>query len=113
MAIIRDVHDTLGYNLGSSSSREYRIDFFFTALAVIHYGHARFNPRGPDSNWCGKDAGGGRPPSADVMVRCNTHDAWDTILGSGEDGYRFMVAYIGILPSDQNVYPPSRSSLPR
>jgi hypothetical protein len=113
LTIIRNLHDTLGYNLGSSSTRENRIQFFFSALAAIHYGHPRFNPKGPDSGWCVKDAGGGRPPSDDVMVRCSTREAWDTISGAGADGYRFDLASIGRLPSDQNVYAPPRSSLPR
>lgn len=113
LSIIRSVHDILGYDLGSSSSRESRIDFFFSAMAAVHYGHPVFNPKGPDPNWCVKDAGGGRPPSDDVMVRCDTRDAWDTVLGAGANGYRFHLDYIGILPSDQNVYPPPRTSLPR
>lgn len=113
LSIIKAFHDGGGYNLGSSSSREYRVDFFFSALAIVHYGHARYNPRGGDPNWCGKDAGSGRPPSDDVMVRCNTRDAWDVIPGSGSNGYHFDLGYIGRLPGDQNVYPPSRSSLPR
>ncbi len=113
VSIIRYVHDALGYNLGSNSTRESRVQFFFTALAVIHYGHPVLNPKGPDSGWCGKDAGGGRPPSDDVMVRCSTRDAWDTVLGAGVDGYQFHLDYIGILPSDQNVYPPARSYLPQ
>jgi hypothetical protein len=107
------VHDGGGYNLGSSSSREYRVDFFWAALAAVHYGHSRYNPRGGDPGWCGKDAGAGRPPSDDVMARCSSRDAWDVIPGSGSNGYHFDLGYIGKLPGDQNIYPPSRSSLPR
>jgi hypothetical protein len=113
LAIIKAFHDGAGYNLGSSSSREYRVDFFFSALAIVHYGHARWNPRGGDPGWCGKDAGSGRPPSDDVMVRCSSRDAWDVIPGSGSNGYHFDLGYIGRLPGDQNVYPPSRNQLPR
>lgn len=111
--IIVRVHDTLGYDLGSGSTRDSRVAFFFTAVAVVHYGHARFNPAGGDRNWCVKDAGGGRPPSDDVIVRCDTRDAWDLIGGAGANGYRFHIDYIGRLPSEQNVYPPPVSSLPR
>jgi hypothetical protein len=108
-----DVHNRLGYDLGSSSTREQRVDFLWTAVATIHYGHPTFNPRGPDSNWCVKDAGGGRPPSDDVLVQCGSRDAWDLIGGAGANGYTFHLDYLGRLPSEQNVYPPPRSSLPR
>lgn len=113
LALIRAYHDQTGANLGSSSTREQRIAFFFAAVANIHYGHPRWNPKGPDSNWCVKDAGGGRPPSDDVIVRCNSRESWDLIGGAGGNGYSFHTDYIGILPSVQNVYPPPRSSLPR
>jgi hypothetical protein len=109
--IIVRIHDQGRFNLGGSSSRDYRVNFLFGAVAAIHYGHARWNPQGPDSNWCVKDAGGGRPPSDDVLVRCNTREAWDLVSGAGSNGYRFHTDYLGILPSIQNVYPPGRSSL--
>lgn len=109
--IILDVHNGGRFDLGSRSTRDYRVNFIFGAVAAIHYGHARYNPKGPDSNWCVKDAGGGRPPSDDVLVMCNTRDAWDLIAGAGGNGYRFHLDYIGKLPSSQNVYPPGRSSL--
>ncbi len=112
MQIIKSVHDAEGWNLGGSSSRETRIQFFMRAVAVVHYGHSRFNQAGPDSNWCIKDAGGGRPISDDVIVRCNSRDAYDLIVGAGGNGYAWHVDSIGVLPSDQNVYPPPRSSLP-
>ena len=112
MSIIRGVHDAEGWNLGGSSSREHRIAFLQRAVAVVHYGHSRYNQRGPDSNWCIKDAGGGRPISDDVIVRCNTRDSYDLIVGAGGNGYSWHVEPIGILPSVQNVYPPPRSALP-
>lgn len=110
--IIKSVHDGERWDLGSSSSRESRIAFIQRAVAVVHYGHSRFNPRGPDSNWCIKDAGGGRPISDDVIVRCNSRDAYDLIGGAGANGYSWHIDSIGILPSVQNVFPPPRSSLP-
>jgi hypothetical protein len=113
LRIVRQVHDSLGYNLGSSSTREYRINFLWTAMAVVHYGHSRFNPQGADPGWCVKDAGGGRPPSDDVIVRCSSRDAWDIIGGAGANGYNFHLDGIGRLPGDQNVYPPPQSALPR
>ncbi len=111
-AIVRAVHDGTGANLGSNSSRDSRNRFFAGAVAAIHYGHPRYNPRGPDSNWCIKDGGSGRPQSDDVIVRCNSRDAWDIIGGAGANGYSFHLDYLGRLPGDQNVYPPPRSALP-
>ncbi len=109
--IIVRVHNDLRWNLGSASSRESRVDFLYSAVAAIHYGHARFNPAGPDPGWCVKDAGGGRPPSDDVLVACGSRDAWDLIGGAGANGYSFHLDYIGQLPGNQNVYPPPRGSL--
>ena len=113
LRIVRGVHDALGYNLGSSSTREYRVQFLWTAMAVVHYGHPRFNPQGPDPGWCVKDAGGGRPPSDDVIVRCSSRDAWDIIGGAGANGYSWHLDGLGRLPGEQNVYPPPQGSLPR
>ena len=112
LSIIRAVHDGTGVDLGSRSSRDSRNRFFAGAVAVVHYGHARYNPRGPDANWCIKDGGSGRPQSDDVIVRCNSRDAWDLIGSAGADGYRFHLDYIGRLPGEQNVYAPPRSALP-
>ena len=110
-AIIVAVHNGGRFNLGGSSSRDYRVAFLDGAVAVIHYGHARYNPQGPDTNWCVKDAGGGRPQSDDVLVRCRTREAWDLISGAGGNNYHFHADYLGILPSGQNVFAPSRNSL--
>jgi hypothetical protein len=113
LSIIKMIHDLEGWNLGSRSARQERISFLWRAVAVLHYGHSRYNPKGPDSDWCVKDAGGGRPPSDDVLVRCRSREAFDLIAGAGADGYRFHIDSIGPLPSEQNVYPPPRSSLPK
>lgn len=111
VAIIIRIHDQGGFNLGSNSTRDYRVNFLWGAVAAIHYGHPRWNPAGPDNNWCVKDAGGGRPPSDDVLVKCNTREAWDLVGGSGGNGYVFHQDYLGILPRDQNVYPPPIGAL--
>lgn len=111
--IILRVHNDLRYDLGSNSSRDYRVGFLWTAVAVIHFGHPTFNPGGGDPGWCVKDAGGGRPPSDDVLVRCDTRDAWDLIGGAGANGYFFHQDYLGRLGGEQNVYPPPVSALPR
>jgi len=113
LGILINVHDELGFDLGSRSSREDRVKWLWTAVAVAHYGHPTLNRAGGDRNWCVKDAGAGRPPSDDVIVRCNSRDAWDTVAGAGGDGYSFHLDYIGALSSVQNVYPPPISSLPQ
>ncbi len=109
--IIINIHNTLRIDLGSRSTRDFRIDFLFASVAAIHYGHPRFNPAGPDPSWCVKDAGGGRPPSDDVLVLCRSRDAWDLIGGAGGNGYFFHDDYLGTLPGIQNVYPPPVSAL--
>jgi hypothetical protein len=109
--IIVNVHNTLRWNLGGSSSRESRVDFLNAAVGAVHYGHPRFNPQGGDSGWCVKDAGGGRPPSDDVLVACGSREAWDLIGGAGGNGYSFHLDFIGRLPGGQNVYPPPQSAL--
>lgn len=112
-AIIKAVHDAYGYDLGSRSTREERFAFLWTAMAVVHFGHPRFNPAGGDRDWCVKDAGNGRQPSDDVIVSCSSREAWDLILSAGADGYRFHLDYAGRLGGEQNVYPPPLGSLPR
>jgi hypothetical protein len=111
--LIISLHDRERWNLGSRSTREDRIGFLWRAVAVLHYGHPVYNPAGPDADWCVKDAGAGRPPSDDVIVRCSSREAWDILLSAGGDGYHFHEDYLGRLGSEQNVYPPPRSSLPR
>ena len=112
-AIILAVHDGERVDLGSASSREARVAFLWRAVGIIHFGHPVWNPAGGDPDWCVKDAGGGRPPSDDVLVRCDTRDAWDLIGGAGANGYSFHQDYLGRLSGEQNVYPPPASSLPR
>ena len=112
LAIVRAVHDGTGADLGSRSSRESRNQFLAGAVAAVHYGHSRYNPLGPDANWCIKDGGPGRPQSDDVIVRCNSRDAWDLVGSAGANGYTFHLDYIGKLPAEQNVYAPPRSALP-
>jgi hypothetical protein len=111
--IIERYHNDIGADLGSRSTRETRIDFWWRAMAVVHYGHPRWNPEGGDRLWCVKDSGEGRPPSDDVAVRCDTRDFWDCVGGISGPGYTFRAVYDGRLPSIQNVYPPPLSFLPR
>ena len=109
--IIRTIYDQLGYRIGSGSTRDQRNAYIERAVAVLHYGHVRFNPLGRDPNWCIKNGGPGRPQADDVIVRCDTRDAWDLVGGIGADGYHWGTDYIGRLPSEQLVYPPSSSAL--
>ena len=109
--IITTIHNVLGIDLGSRSTRDFRIAFLNAAVAALHFGHPRFNPQGPDTNWCVKDAGGGRPQSDDVLVKCNTREAWDLVSGAGANGYSFHRDFLGVLPREQNVYPPPISAL--
>lgn len=113
LSLIVGYHNGIGIDLGSRSTRESRNAFFASAIANVYYGHPTWNPKGPDISWCIKDGGSGRPQSDDVVVHCQTRDAWDTIGGVGANGYRFHLDYIGRLPNEQNVYPPPRSALPR
>ncbi len=111
--IIVNYHNRSGADLGRNSTRESRVQWFFSAAAIVHYGHPVYNPNGGDRNWCVKDAGGGRPPSDDVIVRCDSREAWDLISGAGANGYSFDWHSVGRLGSAQNVYPPPLGSLPR
>jgi hypothetical protein len=111
LAIVEAVHLALGVDLGSASTREERVAFLFAAVACIHYGHPVYNPT-PDPDWCVKDAGGGRPPSDDVIAKASTREAYDLITGCGADGYKFELSYVGILPAEQNIFAPPESALP-
>jgi hypothetical protein len=109
--IIRKIYDDLGYRLGNGTTREQRNVYIERAVAALHYGHIRFNPLGRDPNWCIKNGGPGRPQSDDVIARCDTRDAWDLVSGIGADGYSWAPHFLGRLPGDQAVYPPSTSAL--
>ncbi len=111
--LIVNYHNRSGVDLGRNSTRESRVEWLYAAAAVVHYGHPVYNPNGGDRNWCVKDAGGGRPPSDDVIVRCDSREAWDLISGAGANGYSFDWHYVGRLGSEQNVYVPPLGSLPR
>jgi len=109
--IIRTIYSELNYRIGSGTSREQRNLYLERAVAALHYGHVRFNPLGRDPNWCIKNGGPGRPQADDVIVRCDSRDAWDLVMGIGGDGYQWHTDYIGRLAGEQFVYPPSSSAL--
>lgn len=106
-AIAKRVHDAERWNLGAASTRDQRIEFWVRVVGIVHHGHPNFNPAGGDPSWCIKDAGGGRPISDDVAVKCATREFWDFIGGAGADGYSFRANFDGLLPPEQNVYPPT------
>lgn len=110
IGIIRAIYDAGGYRI-DGGSRAQRNVYLERAVAALHYGHGRWNPQGPDPNWCIKNGGNGRPQSDDVIVRCNSRDAWDIVGGLGGPGARWHADYIGRLPGNQAVYPPSPGSL--
>lgn len=110
VGILMAIYDAGGYRI-DGGSRGQRNIYLETAVAALHYGHGRWNPQGPDSNWCIKNGGSGRPQSDDVIVRCNSREAWDLVLGLGGPGARWHPDFIGRLPGNQSVYPPRPEAL--
>jgi hypothetical protein len=111
VAIIQGIYNDMRWNLGSRSSREQRNLYLEAAVAALHYGHPRFNPGGPDSLWCIKNGGPGRPQADDVIIRCDTGEAWDLVVSIGADHYHWHTDYIGRLGPPQQIYPPSPNAL--
>lgn len=109
--IIYAIYQAGRYDIGSRSTRDQRNLYLEIAVAALHYGHGKWNPRGPDGNWCIKNGGPGRPQSDDVIVRCDTRDAWDLIGGIGGSNPVWESHYLGRLPGGQAVYAPSVGAL--
>ncbi|MCC7032561.1 MAG: hypothetical protein IT179_06970 [Acidobacteria bacterium] len=109
--IIYAIYQAGRYDIGTRSTREQRNRYLEIAVAALHYGHGKWNPRGPDPNWCIKNGGPGRPQADDVIVRCDTRDAWDLVLSIGGPSPIWHTDYIGRLPGIQAVYPPSVNAL--
>lgn len=109
--IIIAIYTAGRFNLGSSSTREQRNLYLDAAVAAIHYGHGKWNPQGPDNNWCIKNGGPGRPQADDVIVLCSSRDAWDLVLSIGANSWNWHQEYIGKLPSVQFVYPPDAGAM--
>ncbi len=106
--IAQAVHDAERVDLGASSTRDSRNAFWARVVGIIHFGHPLYNIT-PDSSWCIKDGGGGRPQSDDVIVQCRSRMFWDCIPNAGSAGYRFQCsADQHPLPSEQTVYIPPR-----
>ncbi len=111
VAIIQAIYNAGGYRIGSGSSRNERNIYIETAVAALHYGHGRWNPQGPDSGWCIKNGGNGRPQSDEVLARCDTREAWDLVSGIGGPNPRWHPDPLGRLPGVQAIYPPRREAL--
>lgn len=111
--ILFAIYQAARWDLTGRSSRDTLNLYLETAVAALHYGHGKWNPRGPDTGWCIKNGGPGRPQSDDVIARCDTRDAWDLIGGIGGSNPVWSPSYIGRLPSIQQIYPPRASTLSR
>jgi hypothetical protein len=111
VAIIQNIYNAGRYDLGSGSSREARNLYLEIAVAALHYGHGIWNQAGPDSGWCIKNGGPGRPQADDVIVRCGSRDAWDLVVSIGADHWHWHTDYIGSLSGEQAVYAPSPGAL--
>lgn len=111
--ILFTIYQAARWDISGRSNRDQLNLFLETAMSAVHYGHPKWNPRGGDAGWCIKNGGPGRPQSDDVIVRCDTRDAWDLVLGIGGSNPVWSPSYIGKLPSGQQVYPPRASTLSR
>ncbi|MGE0362155.1 MAG: hypothetical protein AB7H93_11465 [Vicinamibacterales bacterium] len=109
--IIFAIYQAGRFNIGRGSNRTQLNLYLETAVAAIHYGHGKWNPRGPDSNWCIKNGGAGRPQSDDVIVLCSSRDAWDLVGGIGGSNPVWVTTYIGRLDNAQQVYAPNPATL--
>ncbi len=109
--ILFTIYQAARWDISGRSNRDQLNLFLETAVSALHYGHGRWNPRGPDTGWCIKNGGPGRPQSDDVLVRCDSRDAWDLVSGIGGPNPVWTPTYIGRLPNSQQVYPPRASTL--
>lgn len=109
--ILFTIYQAARWDITGRSNRDRLNLFLETAVSALHYGHGRWNPRGPDTSWCIKNGGPGRPQSDDVLVRCDSRDAWDLVSGIGGPNPVWSPTYIGRLPNSQQVYPPRASTL--
>ncbi len=109
--ILYAIYSAGRFDISGRSNRDQLNLFLEIAVAALHYGHGKWNPQGPDSGWCIKNGGPGRPQSDDVLARCDTRDAWDLVLSIGGPSPVWSPSYIGRLPNVQQIYPPRQSVL--
>jgi hypothetical protein len=104
--LAKRVHDEERWNLGASSTRDTRNQYWARVVGIVHHGHPRYNDS-PDPRWHLKSAGNGRPQSDDVAVLMPSRQYWDFIGGVGADGYTFRAgAHPEPLEASQPVFPP-------
>lgn len=101
------IHDREGYDLGASSSRDYRNAFWARVIGCAYWGHPVYNLT-PDRQWHLKQADAGRPQTDDVATSMPSRDHWDCIPGAGANGYSFSATFHGPLPASQIVYAPPK-----
>lgn len=112
------IHNAEGYDLGASSTRDYRNAFWARVVGCAYWGHPTYNPI-PDRQWHIKKASPSSQQSDDVVVSMPTRWAWDCIPGAGAGtydpenddavpGYRFEKHELGALPAVQVVYAPPK-----
>jgi hypothetical protein len=111
VSIIFSIYQAAGWDIGSRSTREQRNAYLEAAVAAVHFGHPRWNPEGPDTSWCIKNGGPGRPQADDVIVLCQSREAWDLVQGIGGPTPHWHPDYIGRLPGEQAVYAPNPASM--
>ncbi len=109
--LVQAVYTREGVDMTGRSSRDVRNRALARAVGIASFGHPAYNTT-PDQNWCIKNGGPGRPQSDDVIVNCTTREAWDIASGIGGSSAVFQFAYIGVLPSIQQVYLPPLPDVP-
>jgi hypothetical protein len=109
--IVFRIYQAGRFNISGGSSRAQMNLYLEMAVAAIHYGHVKWNPAGPDNDWCIKNGGPGRPQSDDIIVSCSTREAWDLVSGIGGPNAYWVTSWVGRLDSAQAIYPPNPSTL--
>lgn len=109
--LVQTVYTREGVDMTGRSSRDVLNRALARAVGIASFGHPSYNTT-PDQNWCIKNGGPGRPQSDDVIVNCTTREAWDIVSGIGSSNPVFQFAYIGVLPSIQQVYLPPLPDVP-
>jgi hypothetical protein len=109
--ILEAIYNAGRWSIRGGVSRDQLNLYLEIATAALHYGHPKWNPRGPDVNWCIKNNGPGRPQSDEVIARCNTREAWDLITSLGGPNAVWNPVYLGRLPGEQTIYAPRASVL--
>lgn len=105
--IAQRIHDDENWNLGTGSTREYRIKFWERVMGCVYWGHPTYNAT-PDTKWHCKRATSTSLPSDDVALSLPTRDFWDCIESAGGPNYQIKAHYGGILDPAQPEYVPPK-----